>query len=340
MILKWDEQLLSTIRAYPAPTGPTITARALGVLHTATYDAWAAYDPTAKVTRPDGSRSSSPASPNTPANKKEAISYAAYRVLNDLFPSAGRSAPPVPALYGPTLPALGRAPRRAPTAGQHRRPRGHRPPRPPRRVGNLAAQGRAGLPATTTAQPPRQRPQRRHDSLLSRRGQEHLGQRRPPLALAAAVRPPPPCPPTRGQPCPGRPVQKPATPQWGKVKMFGPTPRPSFRVNGPPKNPDGTYSTADLPIAIEDAANLTDAEKATAEYWADGPKSEFPPGHTALFAQAISRKKGHTLDTDVKMFFSRRERDAGRRRRGLVPEVQVRLGAQRHRSSATSTRTR
>ena len=42
VILKWNEQLLSTIRAYPAQTGPTITARALGVLHTATYDAWAA----------------------------------------------------------------------------------------------------------------------------------------------------------------------------------------------------------------------------------------------------------------------------------------------------------
>ena len=35
VILKWDEQLLSTIRAYPAATGPTITSRALGVLHTA-----------------------------------------------------------------------------------------------------------------------------------------------------------------------------------------------------------------------------------------------------------------------------------------------------------------
>ena len=46
VILKWDEQLLNTIRAHPAQTGPTITARALEVLHTATYDAWAAYDPT------------------------------------------------------------------------------------------------------------------------------------------------------------------------------------------------------------------------------------------------------------------------------------------------------
>jgi len=86
VILKWNEQLLSVIRAYPAGTGPTITARALGVTHTATYDAWAAYDPVAKVTRPDGPSQQSAAS-NTLANKSEAISYAAYRALNDLFPS-------------------------------------------------------------------------------------------------------------------------------------------------------------------------------------------------------------------------------------------------------------
>ena len=41
----------NTIKANPAATGPTVTARALGVLHTATYDAWAAYDPVAKGTR-------------------------------------------------------------------------------------------------------------------------------------------------------------------------------------------------------------------------------------------------------------------------------------------------
>jgi hypothetical protein len=85
VVLKWDEQLLSTIRAYPAQTGPTVTARALAVLHTATYDAWAAYDPTAVGTRPDG-----PAQQpgGTAADRSKAISVAAYRVLVDLFPPA------------------------------------------------------------------------------------------------------------------------------------------------------------------------------------------------------------------------------------------------------------
>src|SRR4029453_3070759 len=41
VILKWDDELLQAIRANPAATGPTVTARALGVLHTATYDAGA-----------------------------------------------------------------------------------------------------------------------------------------------------------------------------------------------------------------------------------------------------------------------------------------------------------
>ena len=51
------------------------------------------------------------------------------------------------------------------------------------------------------------------------------------------------------------------------------------------------------------SSDLTDREKVTAEYWADGPNTEFPPGHTCVFAQVMSRKLGHSLDTDVKMFF-------------------------------------
>jgi hypothetical protein len=89
VILKWDEQLLASVRANPAGTGPTVTARALGILHTATYDAWAAYDPVAKATQPNGNTkqpvSSDPAVDK--ANKSKAISFAAYKTLVDLFPS-------------------------------------------------------------------------------------------------------------------------------------------------------------------------------------------------------------------------------------------------------------
>jgi hypothetical protein len=51
VVLIWNQQLLDTIKE--TRTGPTIAARALAVVHTAIYDAWAAYDPVAVGTRPD-----------------------------------------------------------------------------------------------------------------------------------------------------------------------------------------------------------------------------------------------------------------------------------------------
>src|SRR5437764_1365482 len=51
VILKWNEQLLNTIRRNPKTTGPTVAARAIGILNTAIYDAWAPYDQTAVGTR-------------------------------------------------------------------------------------------------------------------------------------------------------------------------------------------------------------------------------------------------------------------------------------------------
>jgi acetyl-CoA acetyltransferase len=107
-------------------------------------------------------------------------------------------------------------------------------------------------------------------------------------------------------------VQKALTPQWGKVIPFSSAPSMYYEP-GPPKNPDGSYSTADITQALADTSNLTDLQKVTAEYWADGPGTAFPPGHMALFAEALSRKNHFSLDTDVKMFFAlgNAEMDAG-----------------------------
>ena len=51
VVLRWKEELLQSIRANPAATGPTVTARAIGVVHTSMFDAWAAYDGRAVGTR-------------------------------------------------------------------------------------------------------------------------------------------------------------------------------------------------------------------------------------------------------------------------------------------------
>jgi hypothetical protein len=52
------------------------------------------------------------------------------------------------------------------------------------------------------------------------------------------------------------------------------------------------------------SANLTDEQKMIAEYWADGPHSELPPGHWDLFAQFVSARDHHELADDVKLFFA------------------------------------
>src|SRR5260370_25426457 len=55
---------------------------------------------------------------------------------------------------------------------------------------------------------------------------------------------------------------------------------------------------------IDLSANLTDRQKMIAEYWANGPHTELPPGHWDLFAQYVSARDNHSLDDDVKMFFA------------------------------------
>ena len=84
VVLAWDEELLQAVRALPP--GPTVTARAISVVHTAIFDAWAAYDARARGTRLGGSLRR-PAAEWTMANKNKAISFAAYKALVDLFPA-------------------------------------------------------------------------------------------------------------------------------------------------------------------------------------------------------------------------------------------------------------
>lgn len=94
--------------------------------------------------------------------------------------------------------------------------------------------------------------------------------------------------------------------QWGEVTPFSMTRgneyRPLVQRFGPAACGSREYQEqADELVTI--SANLTDKQKAIAEYWSDDLGTEQPPGHWALFAQWISRRDHHLLDDDVKMFF-------------------------------------
>jgi hypothetical protein len=328
VILKWDEQLLSVIRAYPKETGPTVTARALGVLHTATYDAWAAYDRVALGTRYlDGLRQ--PDTEWTLDNKKKAISFAAYRVLMDLFPPAGTATVPAYPTKAPTYYVPDVLMKGLPPDGL-----GYDPAETDGTPGVIDSPAEVGYAAadavlsyrhgdgsnqlnnyanTTTYQPlntwntladyPPTRPPtegRWHWQPLCVLTAKGLGATpKQPLIRDPTLS----CPDTDGY----YTVQKPLHPQWGDIQGFALDPDtqmpPHFSVPGPPKLADGSYDPTDIDTALADTSNLDAVKKAKAEYWADGPQSEFPPGHTMVFAQALSRMRGHTLDQDAKLFF-------------------------------------
>jgi hypothetical protein len=268
VVLRWDGQTLATIRA--VKSGPTINARALAMVHTSMYDAWAAYDATAVGTRLGGSLRR-PAAERTLAHKSMAISYAAYRTLLDLFPARAAD-------YRAFMTALGYDPDDASTD-----------PASPAGVGNQAAAAviafrandganQAGGYADTSGYQPVNTPDQVNDPF-----------RWQPLRH----------PSSSG----GTVVQKFLTPHWRDVTPFALTSPNQFLPPGPTMT---TLLLLDEEVndTLLQSATLTDLSKVRAEYWADGPSSETPPGHWCLFAQAVSRARGHSLDADAKLFFA------------------------------------
>src|SRR5713226_1059390 len=81
-VLGWNSAALQGIR--DAKLGAPVVARALAIVHTCMYDAWAAYNDRAVGTQLGGALRR-PASDRTLANKEQAISYAAYRALADVL---------------------------------------------------------------------------------------------------------------------------------------------------------------------------------------------------------------------------------------------------------------
>jgi hypothetical protein len=268
VVLRWDEQTLATIRAQR--TGPTINARALAMVHTAMYDAWAAYDATAVGTRLGGTLRRPPAE-RTLAHKSMAISYAAYRVLLDLFPARAGD-------FTAFMSAMGYDPNETTTD-----------PASPAGVGNRAAaallafratdgSNQAGGYADTSGYVPVNTPDQVTDPF-------HWQPLRHPNGSGGTV------------------VQKFLTPHWRDVTPFALTSPNQFVPPGPTQR---TLLQLDEEVndTLLQSALLTDLQKVRAEYWADGPSSETPPGHWCLFAQAVSRSRGHSLDDDAKLFFA------------------------------------
>lgn len=87
-VLGWNRQALQAIRC--AQPGPPQAVRALAVLHTCMYNAWAAYDDRARQTG-HGVAVRLPLAERGAASKAGAMSHAACHILAHLFPAQAGS---------------------------------------------------------------------------------------------------------------------------------------------------------------------------------------------------------------------------------------------------------
>ena len=275
VVLQWNDALLQTVRTVPF----LITARALAILHTSMYDAWAAYDPIAVGTR-FGSDLRRPVSEHTDANKAQAISFAAYRALVDLFPTQKT------ALFDPLMESLGYNP--SATTMDTSTPTG---------IGNVTAKAVLAF---------------RHTDGSNQLGDFHPGAYSEYPPLYDPVNGPDHLDdPNRWQPlrnADGK-VQRYLLPHWGRVTPFALSHSAEFRPGPPPLYPDRLYQEEANEV-LNLSATLNDVRKTIAEYWATGaggdPESGAanPPAHWNILAHTVSARDAHTLDEDVKMFFA------------------------------------
>jgi hypothetical protein len=282
-VIEWNSAILAGIR--DAKLGAPMVARALAVVHTCMYDAWAAYDERAVGTQLSGALRRPP-SERTLANKQVAISYAAYRALADVLPVDTNS------VYRPLMQQLGYDP--DDTSTDIETPIG---------IGNVACAAVLEF---------------RHHDKSNQLGDLAQGPYSDWTGYASLNTPSPvparaaPLDPNHWQPLTyvnssgDLITQRFVGAQWCDVTPFAMAKGDEYRwlvqLLGPAKYGSKEYQEQAQEL-VEISAGLTDRQKMIAEYWSDGPNSEQPPGHWALFAQFVSGRDHHTLDDDVKMFF-------------------------------------
>lgn len=267
-VLGWNRVALEAVRS--GTLGPPMIARALAIFHTAVYDAWAAYDAEALATLLGDSLRRPPAE-RTLENRVEALSYAAYRTLVELYPGAR-------ALADARMSELGLDPANQSTDTST-----------PAGLGNAVAaallefrRSDGSNQGNGYADPGGFQPVNDWDRILD---PNHWQPLRVPTGSGEFI------------------IQECLGPHWGDVIPFALETGSTLRPEPPAAFPHGHYR-AQAEELIRISARLTERQKVIAEYWADGPGSEQPPGHWNLFAQYVSERDAHSLEEDVKLFFA------------------------------------
>lgn len=268
--VQWNDAAVAAVLATGMP--PTVASRALFIVHSAMFDAWAAYDATAVGSIP-GAPPRQGAGSGTDLAKMTAVSYAAYRTLLDLFPSQKT-------VFTMLMINLGFDPsvtNATPTTAAG--------------VGNAAAANQLAF---------------RHED-----GSNQLGDLGGNGAYADYTSyQPVNTPDTVNDPNHWQPlrnsdgsVQTFVSPFWGQVTPFALKAANQFRPGPPPQATTWLYQQR-MTDTVGLSANLNDRAKVDAEYWNDAEgASETAPGHWNRIAETLSDRDQNSLDRDVQMYF-------------------------------------
>lgn len=256
---------------------PTITSRYLGLIFVSVFDAWSRYDEKATPVYLSGVERR-PAYEQTLKNKEVAISYAAFRAMNEYYFSDEP-------MFRDFMKELGLDPDNESLDATT-----------PEGIGNLAAkaviEARKGDGANQYAEEEGSGGQPYYD---------YTGYA-PVNTVDKNVDP------NRWQPKyfsdgkGGKYAPACLTPFWDKVKPVALKSGDQFRP-GPPPMVGSEQLEKEVWEVIDMQANLTDEQKALVEFMRDGPQSVQQAGHWLKFAQDVSVRDNHTLDQDVKMYF-------------------------------------
>lgn len=305
LVAQWNEIMLEAVRNDGA--SPTPTTYKMHLTSSAVYDAWAAYDTQAYGYYSDIIR---PNSEHTEANKEIAVSYAYYEMLVEMYPAQI-------SLFDSFMATLGYDPAATATGADD-----------PITVAKSAVQGVLEARANdgsnyengfadTTGYQPLNDPQ--EGTAGAPGGANFEPNNWQPLRVPTGTLKDENGVPIYDDNDPDSFVDQVAlTPHWGDVVGFGLDDLAQVLPPAPPQKGDdspytdalGNVSTNDqayrdqFTAVAEASATLTTEQKVIAEYWADGPRTESPPGHWNQIAQDISLREGHGIDDDAKMFFA------------------------------------
>ncbi len=279
LTLQWNQLTLDAI--IYTKTSPPLAARALAMVHTAMYDAWSVYDEKAISTSTAMYIKIKEEEHCAKDSRKKAFSYAAYRVLMELFwlilPAQYKN------IFRDFMCELGYDP--DDTTLDITTPQG---------IGNLAARLTIEYRNADGSNP--------HGTLHTGCWSDYTGytskntwDKLNDLDYWQ---------PLRKEISPGEfSIQDFLVPHWGLVQPFALLYNWQFRP-GPPYKKHLAEFKEQAKEVLTISAGLTDKQKAIAEYWADGPGTFAPPGHWCEIAQFVSLNKKYGDDDCIKLFFA------------------------------------